>query len=379
MIAPLIGIIPAAGRGTRMAAGGGDTAKALIEVGGRPLIESAIESLHSIGVSKIVVVIGHRAEQVREFFSAANCPVKIEFAVQERQLGLAHAIASAASSITGHFVVFCPDNIYSDPDDLVAARTAFQDHQPPFLMVATVTPTHQRDRAKYFSGTMNRRAPHLYEYFSAGSPAARGLALNSTGCTFFSHAALQSLPSFDEAVAEVSFHSYLTQLAKTGPPLIYLLRGMRYDFSGPDDVEAYGELQRRLRATNAAGVSAILINSEGKVLLQHRDDNPSIRYPGHWALWGGTIEPGESAYEAARREISEETGYNVENLGLFRQFVQNGKREFAFAGEIDASLDQLSLAEGQAMDFARPQDLPKLLIRPDDKETLKNFFGDWDE
>jgi 8-oxo-dGTP pyrophosphatase MutT (NUDIX family) len=126
-------------------------------------------------------------------------------------------------------------------------------------------------------------------------------------------------------------------------------------------------------------VSTILLDAEGRILLQHRDDKPNIRYPGHWALFGGSIEDGESPYTAARREILEETGYNVENVGLFREFVQNNKREFAFAGEIDASLDELSLNEGQGMNFVSPQELPGLLIRPDDKETLKAYFGEWDD
>jgi 8-oxo-dGTP pyrophosphatase MutT (NUDIX family) len=82
---------------------------------------------------------------------------------------------------------------------------------------------------------------------------------------------------------------------------------------------------------------------------------------------------------AARREIWEETGYNVANLGLFREFVQNNKREFAFVGEINAALAELSLNEGQGMDFVSPRELNKLLIRPDDKETLKAYFGEWDD
>src|SRR5215471_2621985 len=375
----LTGIIPAAGRGTRMAGSDSHIPKALIEVEGKPLIENAIESLVSIGVSKIVVVIGHRGADVRDHFAARDFPVQIEFAHQEKQLGLAHAIATASGLFTNDFVVFCPDNVYSDALDLGQAKTLFLDQRPPFLMVATVTPTHQQDRAKYFSGAMVSVAPHVYEYKVVDTSEARGLAMNSTGCTFFRHDALQYLPSFAGVYQEISFHVYLTRLSTAGQPLIYLLRGMRYDFSGPQDLQAYGALQNRLRHTEGAGVSAILLNRAGEVLLQHRDDNPAIRYPGHWALFGGSIEPRESAHAAARREILEETGYNVENLGLFREFVQNGKREFAFIGEISASLDDLSLTEGQAMDFIRPGDLPKFLIRPDDKETLKAYFGAWDE
>ena len=376
MKSELIGIIPAAGRGTRMAGLTGELPKALIELEGQTLIARAIESLKAIEVGKIVVVTGYRGEMVRDFLSARDFGVPIEFAFQEQQLGLAHAIACAGDKITGDFVVLCPDNIYSDPDDLSEAKRCFQASRPQFLMVATVNPTNQRDRAKYFTGGLRNVAPHLYEHDRLND-REQGLAMNSTGCTFFAYEALQSLPSFDNLTVEHKFEEYISRLAAGNQALIYLLRGMRYDLSEPADVSSYRSLQQRLKDANGEGVSAILMNSSGEVLLQHRDDNPNIRYPGHWALFGGSIEDGESPYAAAGREILEETGYNVENLGLFREFVQNNKREFAFVGEIKASLAELSLNEGQGMDFVAPQGLTELLIRPDDKETLKAYFGEW--
>jgi 8-oxo-dGTP diphosphatase len=374
MSSELIGLIPAAGLGTRM---GGPVPKALVTVDGRTLLEHAIGALKKLQVRKIVIVTGHHSDRVREFVRARDVGVEIEFALQDQQLGLPHAIDAAKDLLNSDFVMLCPDNVFSDAGDLREAQESFLSHRPPFLMIATVTPTHQRQRAKYSSAAMHNVAPHLYEYIFDEDSPARGLAMNSTGCTFFSQAALAEIPTFTNG-GEVSLHSYLTKLAATGQPLIYLLRGLRYDFSGPADVEAYDALQKQLRDTKGEGVSAILMNANEEVLLQHRDDNPAIRYPGHWALFGGSIESGESPHAAARREILEETGYNIENLGLFREFIQNGKREFAFVGEIKVSLDELSLTEGQGMDFVKPGDLPKLLIRPDDKETLKAYFGDWD-
>jgi NDP-sugar pyrophosphorylase family protein len=378
MDSELIGIIPAAGRGTRMAGLASELPKALIDIEGQTLIARAIESLKSVGVSKIVVVTGYRGEMVRDFVRARDFGVEIDFAFQERQLGLAHAIACAGDQITSDFVVLCPDNIYSESSDLQAAKRCFLASIPPFLMVATVNPTHQRDRAKYFSGSLRNVAPHLYEY-NRINDRHQGLALNSTGCTFFAREALRSLPSFDNLTGEHKFEEYISRFADAGDSLIYLLRGMRYDLSEPADVSSYMALQQQLKCTTGQGVSTILLDAEGRILLQHRDDKPNIRYPGHWALFGGSIEDGESPYTAARREILEETGYNVENVGLFREFVQNNKREFAFAGEIDASLDELSLNEGQGMNFVSQQELPGLLIRPDDKETLKAYFGEWDD
>ena len=50
-------------------------------------------------------------------------------------------------------------------------------------------------------------------------------------------------------------------------------------------------------------VSVFLRSNEDLYLMQLRDDNPSIVFPGHWGLFGGTIEIGESTCEAASREL----------------------------------------------------------------------------
>jgi NDP-sugar pyrophosphorylase family protein len=358
----LTGIIPAAGKATRMGKLGNNLPKALIEIEGRTLLERAIESLRSIGVSRIVVVVGHLGEKIVER------DLNVEIAHQEQPLGLAHAIATANPD--DDFVVFCPDNIYTDNTDLIRARDVFSSNKSAFLLVGTVTPNTHRDRKSYVTSAHRNLGPNVYDYRSNTDNAA-GLAINSTGCTFFKREALDYLPSFSNH--EHIFRDYLAALPGG---LLYLLRGMRYDFSGPEDIDNYHDLKRRLRDTNGQkGVSAILINPCGQVLLQQRDDNPAIRYPGHWSLFGGTIEDGEPAETAVAREVKEEIDFDLRNFGLFREFVQNNKQEFAFAGELTATLDELTLSEGQGMKFFYPSQLKELQVRPDDKETLEQYFG----
>jgi 8-oxo-dGTP pyrophosphatase MutT (NUDIX family) len=53
---------------------------------------------------------------------------------------------------------------------------------------------------------------------------------------------------------------------------------------------------------------ALIVLEDGRYLLQHRDQIPGIFYPGHWGLFGGAVEPGESPGAALRRELSEELG-----------------------------------------------------------------------
>ncbi len=54
------------------------------------------------------------------------------------------------------------------------------------------------------------------------------------------------------------------------------------------------------------GVSGVIRDASGRLLLQERTDN------GHWGLPGGAVEYGESVTDALRREVEEETGLVVD-------------------------------------------------------------------
>ena len=62
------------------------------------------------------------------------------------------------------------------------------------------------------------------------------------------------------------------------------------------------------------GASVIVEDPQGRILLQLRADNHC------WGTCGGSIEPDERVEDAARRELSEETGLTAESLTLFGVF-----------------------------------------------------------
>lgn len=57
---------------------------------------------------------------------------------------------------------------------------------------------------------------------------------------------------------------------------------------------------------------AVLIDANGRFLLQQRDDIPGINFPGLVGLFGGHREKGESFLQCVVREIREEIGYFIE-------------------------------------------------------------------
>ena len=54
-------------------------------------------------------------------------------------------------------------------------------------------------------------------------------------------------------------------------------------------------------------IAGVILEDEfGRILLQLRDDKPTIASPNMWGLFGGSVEQGEKPFDAAIREIEEE-------------------------------------------------------------------------
>lgn len=62
------------------------------------------------------------------------------------------------------------------------------------------------------------------------------------------------------------------------------------------------------------GAGIIVVRKDFAVLMQHRDNKPTIFYPDYWCYPAGDVEEGESFEAAARRELEEETGYKASEV-----------------------------------------------------------------
>jgi choline kinase len=71
-------IILAAGVARRLAPLTDHTQKSLLPVGGRPILARMLEALHAVGVRRVVIVVGHCADQVRALAAQAPPGMTIE-------------------------------------------------------------------------------------------------------------------------------------------------------------------------------------------------------------------------------------------------------------------------------------------------------------
>jgi bifunctional UDP-N-acetylglucosamine pyrophosphorylase/glucosamine-1-phosphate N-acetyltransferase len=95
---PLNILILAAGMGTRMRSG---LAKVLHKLDGRPLIGHVCRAAASLAPEKILVVVGHQADDVRLAVLSELDDDRADFVHQQRQLGTGDAVNSARDILTG--------------------------------------------------------------------------------------------------------------------------------------------------------------------------------------------------------------------------------------------------------------------------------------
>ena len=67
--------------------------------------------------------------------------------------------------------------------------------------------------------------------------------------------------------------------------------------------------------------AALLATPDGRYLMQLRDPKPEILLPDHWALFGGSVDPGETAAEAIRRELREELRFEASAIESFTEML----------------------------------------------------------
>lgn len=129
-------------------------------------------------------------------------------------------------------------------------------------------------------------------------------------------------------------------------------------------------------STPARQIAHAVLLVDGAYVLQLRDDIPGIAARGMYALFGGSLEDGETPEVGVRREIAEELGITLPACRLLwrvdrhSEFWQQVVRYWFFAADVTALWSSHFLREGKAAHIFRFEELPESKVAPLIREVL---------
>ena len=92
------------------------------------------------------------------------------------------------------------------------------------------------------------------------------------------------------------------------------------------------------------GVSGVVLNQKGQILLVQRNDSKA------WSLPGGIVENGESPDQAVVREVKEETGLDVDIVRLTGIYIRYlWKKNLLFVYKCQVKGGVLTLPDGMVV------------------------------
>jgi len=109
-------IVLAAGEGMRMRPLTSSHPKAMLPIGGKPLLEHLVSRAKEAGVERFVIVVGHQKDKITDHFGDGEAlGVKIDYVVQEERLGTGHALLRAEGLAEDRFLVANGDVLCDGP------------------------------------------------------------------------------------------------------------------------------------------------------------------------------------------------------------------------------------------------------------------------
>jgi bifunctional UDP-N-acetylglucosamine pyrophosphorylase / glucosamine-1-phosphate N-acetyltransferase len=251
-------VILAAGQGTRMKS---RLPKVLHAIAGRPMVEHVLRTAESVSPATVTLIVGHRADVVRDRLKGWS---RLQYALQEPQLGTAHALQQAEAVLagrTGTVVLLSGDVPVLRPE---ALRRLVETHQTAGAAATVMTANVERP---YGYGRIVRtegRIARIVEERDA-SPAERQIREINSGIYAFDLAPLfDALRGIASQNAQGEF--YLTDLIaiyrRRKLPVETLVNEHPHEIRGINSRTELAEVSRIVRQTKneelmAAGVTII--------------------------------------------------------------------------------------------------------------------------
>ncbi|MDH5739269.1 MAG: phosphocholine cytidylyltransferase family protein [Nitrospira sp.] len=162
-------IILAAGVGKRLWEVTQHRPKCLIEIGGRSLLHRYLQSLASVGIRRVDIVVGYKQEMIRAAVEQDSCALNVKFLVNEE------FHRGSISSLWIARDVFDDDTIVMDADVLfhreILRRLVSSPHENALLMDETIKQTGEECMVVVAGGrviALTKKMPEQCDYAGEG-------------------------------------------------------------------------------------------------------------------------------------------------------------------------------------------------------------------
>ena len=238
-------VILAGGLGTRVKGVLGDTPKVLAPIGGRPFIEYLLDWLTGFGARKVILSLGHRAEQVVEFLNRnPRRDMELEASVEPEPLGTAGGLRHVRGRLSGNPVLVLNGDSFVDADLCVFLGTHRGSAPLASILCAEVADTSRYGRVE--TDRLGRIVKFVEKGAAAGEPG-----LVNAGVYLFSSAFLDRLAAREGASLEKDF----LEPALSASIRAFPCRGAFIDIGTPESLEAAAAVLER--AIPAPGLETV--------------------------------------------------------------------------------------------------------------------------
>lgn len=152
----------AAGKGSRLGNLGRYMQKAMYPVGLKPFLQYSLEQLLQSGAaaagSQLVLVVGHFADQVQQYFGSSFEGLNISYVHQGQLAGTGHALMRASEALPGAGSV-----IVWQGDLFVSSELFGQIAQNPYANVVTLGRGHEREPPELMATTVGDRVTRVWQ------------------------------------------------------------------------------------------------------------------------------------------------------------------------------------------------------------------------
>jgi glucose-1-phosphate thymidylyltransferase len=147
--AEIIGVILAAGKGSRMYPFSERLPKPLLPVLNRPLLTYQLEAMVRLGIKRVIIVVGYYGfEIVRQIGDGSEWGISIEYVDQEPTFGIAHALGCLESRIDRPFLLFLGD-VFFRAHDLAPLIAPLISGEASCVLAAREEPNPERLRRNF--------------------------------------------------------------------------------------------------------------------------------------------------------------------------------------------------------------------------------------